>query len=62
MSGLESFDGKCGVIRPGSTSDQQVRCVYDFGHWGKHSWEKRESKGPLIMLVHESTLKTTKPT
>ena len=36
---VEDFDGLCGIIHLNATSDLQVRCLYEFGHGGKHSWE-----------------------
>jgi hypothetical protein len=39
MSGLEDTDGLCGVIHRNATSSQQVRCKYEFGHEGPHSYE-----------------------
>lgn len=57
MSSIESFDGLCGIIYRMSTSEQQVRCKYKFGHDGPHSWEKNLSSGPIILLVHEVKFK-----
>ena len=58
MSAVESFDGLCGIIHRHSTSDQQVRCKYEFGHQGPHSWVKNEhsNKGCCVTIsafVHE---------
>ena len=53
MSGLESSDGLCGIIYIGATPDQQVRCKYEFGHEGPHSYEKllpdRACCGPIVI-------------
>ncbi len=40
MSHIESYDGLCGIIHLYASSDQRVRCKYEFGHSGSHSWEK----------------------
>jgi len=47
MSSLEGTDGRCGLIHPSATSDQQVRCKYAFGHDGPHSYSGTESKSPI---------------
>jgi hypothetical protein len=40
MSGsVEDFDGLCGIIYLHACSDQQIRCKYEFGHEGPHSYE-----------------------
>lgn len=38
---IESYDGLCGIIHRGASSDCQVRCTYELGHSGKHSWDKK---------------------
>jgi len=38
MSTVENYDGLCGIIHLGSSSDKQVRCNYELGHYGSHSW------------------------
>lgn len=43
MNTVENFDGLCGVIADFATSDLQLRCKYEFGHEGKHSFEKYRS-------------------
>lgn len=40
MSTVESYDGLCGIIHPSASSDRQVRCSYELGHHGSHSWNK----------------------
>lgn len=40
MSSIESYDGLCGIIHRHANTDCQVRCSYEIGHHGKHSWEK----------------------
>lgn len=45
MSSVESYDGLCGVIHLGASSDCQVRCTYEVDHYGPHSWE-----GKIITL------------
>ena len=42
MSSVESYDGLCGIIHIHSSSDKQVRCKYEFGHHGPHSWAKTQ--------------------
>lgn len=42
MSSVENYDGLCGVIHLNASSDQQVRCSFEFGHHGPHSWEKKQ--------------------
>jgi len=44
MSATTDFDGLCGNIPFNSSSSQQVRCKYEFGHEGSHSYEKTVSK------------------
>ena len=57
MSSIESFDGLCGIICMYSTFDQQVRCKYEFGHTGDHSWVKKLSTGPVKgFFIHETTI------
>lgn len=56
MSSLESFDGLCGIIHLCATSDQQVRCKYEFGHSGPHSWDKIEDKQFKGFFLHTSSL------
>lgn len=61
MSSLESFDGLCGIIHVNSTSEQQVRCKYEFGHYGEHSWVKNVTKGPISgFFVHDTTIERSK--
>jgi hypothetical protein len=38
MSNIENYDGLCGIIHLYASSCKQVRCKYDFGHGGTHSW------------------------
>lgn len=38
---IESYDGLCGLIHLNSSSDLRVRCKYEFGHSGPHSWDKK---------------------
>jgi hypothetical protein len=45
---MNNFDGLCGIIWRYSTSDNQVRCQYEFGHGGKHSWYKVEYSTRII--------------
>jgi len=40
MNETIDFDGLCGVIYMHASSDKQVRCKYEFGHGGPHSYEK----------------------
>ena len=40
MSTVESYDGLCGIIHLYASSDNQIRCKYEFGHYGPHSWHK----------------------
>lgn len=42
MSSIESYDGLCGIIHLNSSSDQRVRCHFEFGHSGPHSWENKK--------------------
>jgi hypothetical protein len=42
MSSVENYDGLCGVIHLLASSEQQVRCKYEFGHHGPHSWAKEQ--------------------
>lgn len=57
---VESYDGLCGIIYHYSTSDRQVRCKYEFGHGGPHSWEKQLSGSPFRDFVHSTTLDAAK--
>lgn len=41
MSSIENYDGLCGWIHPHCNSDKRVRCNYEFGHSGSHSWENK---------------------
>jgi hypothetical protein len=41
MSNVESYDGLCGIPHLCSSSDSQIRCYYEAGHHGPHSWEGR---------------------
>jgi hypothetical protein len=41
MSTVENYDGLCGVIHRFASSDKQVRCSYEFGHSGPHSWANK---------------------
>lgn len=45
MSALETFDGLCGIISYRSTFEQQVRCKYEFGHAGPHSYRATQTTG-----------------
>lgn len=40
MSTVENYDGLCGIIHLYASSDKQVRCTYELGHHGQHSWAK----------------------
>jgi hypothetical protein len=40
MSSVENYDGLCGIIAPFASSNLQLRCEYETGHHGDHSWEK----------------------
>jgi hypothetical protein len=42
MSAVESYDGLCGIIHLYASSEKQVRCKYEFGHHGPHSWVKEK--------------------
>jgi len=42
MSSIENYEGLCGQIHLHSSSDQRVRCNYEFAHSGPHSWEKKK--------------------
>ena len=42
MSTVENYDGLCGVIHRYASSDKQVRCNYELGHHGSHSWAKKK--------------------
>lgn len=45
MSGsIESYDGLCGLIALFSSSDNRIRCKYEFGHSGDCSWKKYEKQ------------------
>lgn len=54
MSSVENYDGLCGIIHLASSSDRQVRCKYDFGHGGPHSWEKEI----VEIVIHAGTFVT----
>lgn len=41
MSSIEDYSGLCGCIHLSSSSDQRVRCKYEFGHHGPHSWANK---------------------
>ena len=41
MSTVENYDGLCGIIHLYASSDKQVRCTYELGHHGKHSWANK---------------------
>jgi hypothetical protein len=41
MSAVENYDGLCGTIHLLASSDKQVRCSYEFGHHGPHSWDNK---------------------
>lgn len=41
MSTVDNYDGLCGIIHLHATSDKQVRCSYELGHHGKHSWANK---------------------
>jgi hypothetical protein len=43
MSSTESFDGLCGIIADFATSDLQLRCTYELGHYGPCSFKKYTS-------------------
>ena len=52
MSGsVEDFDGLCGIIHLYASSSQQVRCKYEFGHGGPHSWTKTEARGGCCTCI-----------
>ena len=60
VGGTRTWTGR-GLCRwdiiPGASSDQQVRCTYDFGHGGGHSWERVVRRRPVYTaFVHETTL------
>lgn len=42
MSTVENYDGLCGIIHLYASSSKQVRCNYEFGHHGPHSWENKK--------------------
>jgi hypothetical protein len=42
MSSIESYDGLCGLVHHYSSSDKRVRCNFEFGHSGPHSWDKKK--------------------
>ena len=52
MSSLESYDGLCGIIHLNASSNQQVRCKYEFGHHGDHSWVKHEHHEYPVCIHH----------
>ena len=37
---IESYDGLCGICARFGSADLQLRCKYELGHVGAHSWEK----------------------
>lgn len=40
-----SSDGLCGIPMPYLLwTDHRVKCLYEFGHQGSHSWEKALNK------------------
>jgi hypothetical protein len=41
MSTVENYDGLCGIIHLSASSDKQVRCSYELGHHGQHSWANK---------------------
>ena len=45
---MNNFDGLCRIIWRHSRSDNQIRCQYEFGHGGKHSWQKAEDSTRFI--------------
>lgn len=51
MSSLESFDGLCGIIAIGASSEKQVRCKYEFGHEGPHSYEGTAAKPGCVSFL-----------
>ena len=55
MSSIENYDGLCGIIWKFSTTTQQVRCKYEFGHGGPHSYEKNEDK-LFHFISHDTTI------
>ncbi len=57
MSSLETFDGLCGMIYIWATSDQQVRCKYEFAHAGPHSYEASVLKGGCCSSSGPNTIK-----
>lgn len=64
MSSLEDYDGLCGIIDIHSNSDLRIRCKYEFGHQGPHSYEvdgkraiKYMSGGILISEIKERAAK-----
>lgn len=42
MSATKDYDGLCGIIHLYSGSQKQVRCHYEFGHWGPCSFAKEK--------------------
>lgn len=42
MSTVENYDGLCGIIHLHASSDKQVRCDYELGHHGAHSWANKK--------------------
>lgn len=41
MSSIEDYSGLCGQIHLRSSSEKRVRCNYEFGHAGPHSWANK---------------------
>lgn len=61
MSGsVKDYDGLCGVMHLAASSEQQVRCNYEFGHEGDHSWIKLRTTYPIHYFIHDTTLEKRK--
>ncbi len=49
-----SYDGLCGVARPRALFDGTLlRCQYEFGHTGEHSWAKYGDGTILGGVTHD---------
>lgn len=42
MSTVENYDGLCGIICLYASSDKQVKCNFELGHHGPHSWANKK--------------------
>lgn len=42
MSTVENYDGLCGITHLYASSGKQVKCTYEFGHHGEHSWVNKK--------------------